>query len=197
MLNQSISHDTWLHRVPASFKLLALALCGTALALVQDWRWLAAGFALASVTYASMGKLAWQQARHLRPIAWVAVMIAAFHAWQGTPELGVASALRLMTGLLLASLLTLSTRFDDLLDVLEKVLRPLGCVGVPTARLALALALVLRFVAVFHQRWQRLDDAHRARTGRPGGLRLIAPLTIRALQTAEHVADALAARLDR
>ena len=196
MLNVPTSHETWLHRVPAFVKLLALALCGSALALVQDWRLLTAGFALASVAYASMGKLAWQQARHLRPIAWVAVMIAAFHAWQGAPEVGVTSALRLMTGLLLASLLTLSTRFDDLLDVLEKALRPLRSVGVPAARLALALALVMRFVAVFHLRWQRLDDAHRARTGRPGGLRLVGPLTIRALQTAEHVADALTARLD-
>jgi len=45
--------------------------------------------------------------------------------------------------------------------------------------------------------WQRLDDAYRARAGHGGGLRLLAPLTIRTLQTAERVADALAARLGR
>ena len=190
-------NETWLHRVPATLKILALSFGGSALAFVQDWRWLAAGFALAFVAYASMGWLAWRQARHLRPIVLAAVMIAAFHALQGAPTVGVASALRLTTCVILASILTLSTRFDELLDVLEKLLRPVQVLGVPTARLALALALVLRFVSVFHQRWQCLDDAHRARTGRAGGLRLLPPLTIRALQAAEHVADALTARSSR
>jgi len=54
---------------------------------------------------------------------------------------------------------------------------------------------MLRFAENFYAQWQRLDDAHRARSGRSGGWRLLAPLTIRALQTAERVADALAARL--
>lgn len=197
MLNLSISRETWLHRLPASLKLLALSICGSSLALLQDWRWLAAGFALAIAAYASMGWLAWQHARHLRPIALVAAMIAVFHASQGAPTVGAASALRLTTGVILASMLTLSTRFDELIDVLEKFLRPLQTLGVPTARLALALALVLRFISVFHHCWQRLDDAHRARTGRSGGLRLFAPLTIRTLQAAEHVAEALTVRLGR
>mgnify|MGYP003583566052 FL=1 len=197
MLNRPISNESWLHRVPASRKLIVLGICGSALALVQDWRWLAAGLTITLLAYASLGSVARQQARHFRPLLVMAAAIAAFHAWQGAPAVGAASAMRLLTGVLLATLLTLTTRFDDLLDVLETLLRPLRTFGVPTARLALALALVLRFVGVFHERWQRLDDAHRARTGRAGGLRLMAPLTIRTLQTAEHVADALTARLGR
>jgi biotin transport system permease protein len=186
---------TWLHRVPASLKMLAVCLCGTTLLLVTDLRWLAGACALAIAAYASLGSLAWRNAGRLRGVMIAAALIAGFHAWAGSPGLGIASALRLVTAILLATMLTLTTRFDDLLDVLEALLRPLQLLGVPTARLALALALVLRFVDVFHGRWQRLDDAHRARTGRSGGLRLLAPLTVRALQSAEHVADALAARL--
>jgi biotin transport system permease protein len=56
---------------------------------------------------------------------------------------------------------------------------------------------MLRFAENFYVQWQRLDDAYRARSGHGGGLRLLAPLTIRTLQTAERVADALAARLGR
>ena len=197
MLNLTSPSETWLHRLPASLKLLALSICGSALALIQDWRWLAIGCALAIVAHASMGCLALRQARHLRPIAFVAVMIAAFHAWQGAPAVGAASALRLTTSVILASMLTLSTRFDELLNVLEKLFQPMQVLGVPTARLALALGLVFRFISVFHQRWQRLDDAHRVRTGGAGGLRLLPPLTIRALQAAEQLAEALTVRLDR
>jgi biotin transport system permease protein len=43
--------------------------------------------------------------------------------------------------------------------------------------------------------WKKLDDAHRLRTGRAGGLRLIAPLTVQMLQSARRVADAIDARL--
>lgn len=191
------TRQTWLHRVPASVKMLALCICGTTLMLVGDLRWLAGACALTIAGYASLGRLAWKSMGRLRGIVVAATLIAGFHAWAGSPALGAASALRLLAAVLLATMLTLTTRFDDLLDVLEAMLRPLQSIGVPTARLALALALVRRFVDVFHARWQRLDNAHRARTGRSGGLRLLAPLTVRTLLSAEHVADALAARTGR
>lgn len=57
------------------------------------------------------------------------------------------------------------------------------------------MGLMLRFIEHFLMQWKKLDDAHRLRTGRPGGLRLIAPLTIQLLQTARRVGDALYARL--
>lgn len=195
MLSLYSAQPTWLHRVAAAPKLAALCVLGTSLLLVGDLRWLLGGCALAIALFASLGKPAWRFARHLRGVVVLAVLIAAFHAWLGSPALGAASALRLVTGILLATMLTLTTRFDDLLDVLESLLKPLQPLGVPTARLSLALALVLRFIDVFHGQWQRLDDAHRARTGRTGGFRLLAPLTLRTLQTADRVADALAARL--
>ena len=43
--------------------------------------------------------------------------------------------------------------------------------------------------------WKRLDAAYRLRTGKPGGFRLLAPLSIQMLQTAKRVGDALFARL--
>lgn len=195
MLSLHSTRSTWLHRVPAAPKLALLCVLGTALLLVGDLRWLLGGCVAALAMFASLGMPAWRSLHRLRGVVVMAVLIAAFHAWLGSPALGAASALRLVTAILLATMLTLTTRFDDLLDVLESLLRPLQPLGVPTARLALALALVLRFIDAFHGQWQRLDDAHRARTGRAGGLRLLAPLTLRTLQAADRVADALAARL--
>ena len=54
---------------------------------------------------------------------------------------------------------------------------------------------MLRFAEQFFVQWQRLADAYRVRTGRSGGWRLLAPLTIHMLITARNVADALAIRL--
>jgi biotin transport system permease protein len=43
--------------------------------------------------------------------------------------------------------------------------------------------------------WKRLDDAHRLRTGKPGGLSMLAPLTIHMLTSARRVADTLEMRM--
>jgi biotin transport system permease protein len=55
--------------------------------------------------------------------------------------------------------------------------------------------MMLRFTEHFFVVWKRLDDAHRVRTGKGGSLRLLAPLTIQMLQSAQRVADTLELRL--
>jgi biotin transport system permease protein len=59
------------------------------------------------------------------------------------------------------------------------------------------VALMLRFTEHFFVQWKRLDDAHRVRSGRAGGWRLLAPLTIQMLSSARRVADALHVRIGR
>jgi biotin transport system permease protein len=93
--------------------------------------------------------------------------------------------------------LTLTTRYTDLLHVFERVLSPLNRWGVPSEQLALQLALMLRFTEHFFVLWRRLDDAHRLRTGKAGGFKILAPLTIQMLIAARRVADALHVRLRR
>jgi biotin transport system permease protein len=188
---------TWMHAIPAWIKLAALSACGTLLVLVDRPVQLCIACVLVLLVFASLGSPAWRRVRMLGGVAMAGGLIVAFHWALGTTALGVASALRLASAATLALMLTLTTRFEDLLAVLEAVIHPLRHVGVPTGRIALGLGLMLRFAENFHGQWQRLDDAHRARAGRGGGLRLLAPLTIRTLQTAGHVADALAARLGR
>lgn len=192
-----VQQPTWLHAVRASAKLATLAGCGTALALVDRPLWLAVALAVVGLVFLSLGRVALRHVFMLRGVLIACGLIVAFQWFLGQPWLGVITALRLTSAALLALMLTLTTRFEDLLAVLERVLNPLRIFGLPVDRIALGLGLLLRFAEDFHAQWQRLDDAYRARTGRGGGLRLLAPLTIRALTTAERVADALAARLGK
>jgi len=188
---------TWLHAIPAWIKLVVLSACGTLLVLVDRPMYLVVACIAVLLVFVSLGPPAWRRVRMLGGVAIAGGLIIVFHWALGTTWLGAASAFRLASAATLALMLTLTTRFEDLLAVLEAVLHPLQRIGVPTERIALGLGLMLRFAENFHAQWQRLDDAYRARTGRGGGLRLLAPLTIRTLQTAERVADALAARLGR
>jgi biotin transport system permease protein len=56
---------------------------------------------------------------------------------------------------------------------------------------------MLRFTEHFFVLWRRLDEAHKLRTGRSGGFKILAPLTIQMLIAARRVADALHLRLRR
>jgi biotin transport system permease protein len=186
---------TWLHALPAWFKLVCLSMAGTALVLIDSLSAMTVVSGVVLALFLSLGPAARQQWKMLRGLLIAAGLIAAFHWLSGQPAIGILSALRLLAAAMLALMLTVTTRFDDLLAVLETLLSPLRRVGVPTERIALGIGLMLRFAENFLSQWQRLDDAYRVRTGHSGGWRLLAPLAIRALQSAERVADALAARL--
>ena len=63
-----------------------------------------------------------------------------------------------------------------------------------TALMSLALALVIRFIPVMLTRTEAISLAFRARSPRRPGWRLLMPVSLAALDDAEHVADALRAR---
>ncbi|UXC18962.1 energy-coupling factor transporter transmembrane component T [Comamonas squillarum] len=186
---------SWMHRLPAGLKLLLLALSSMALLALSDLRIQALAFAAIAFLYASLGAAS-RPTRRLVVVAVIAsALVGGLHAATGQPWLGLASGLRLVSTTMLGAMLTATTRFGDLLGVAEWLLSPLARLGLPVERLALQLGLMLRFAEQFFVQWQRLADAHRVRTGRPGGWRLLAPLTIHMLITARKVADALAIRL--
>lgn len=188
-------HLTWLHRWSAGRKLACMALLGTLLFLLSA-PWALALAALAcTLLWRSLG-LATRVARRLMvSVLAAALLVAVFHLWMGRPDVAAVSALRLACASTLGVALTVSTRPTDLLLVLDALLAPLARLGLQPGRVSLQLALMLRFTEHFFVQWKRLDEAHRLRTGRPGGLRLIAPLTVQMLQRAQRVADALYARL--
>lgn len=188
-------HPTWLHRVPAGAKLLVLALLGTGLFLTQQPAWLLGAALASTAVFASLGRATVGVRKLVLAIVLAGGLIAGFHALLGQPLLGLTSALRLCSVALLGTTLTLTTTQSDLLQVLEWLLAPLARLGLRVDLLALQLALMLRFTEHFFVLWKRLDEAHRLRTGRAGGWRILAPLIIQTLVSARRVADTLHVRL--
>lgn len=188
-------HLTWLHRWPAGRKLACMAILGTLLFLLSAPWALAVAGAGCALLWCSLGPATRVARRLMVSVLMAAALVAVFHLWLGRPEVAAVSASRLACASTLGVALTVSTRPTDLLLVLDGLLAPLARLGLRPERWSLQLALMLRFTEHFFVQWKRLDEAHRLRTGRPGGLRLIAPLTVQMLQTARRVADALYARL--
>lgn len=188
---------TWLHRPPAGWKLLLLAIFSTSLFLTERMDVLVLGAALCALGWVSLGRAGWVARKLLMLLVVACLLIVGFHTLMHQAMLGVSSALRLFSTALMGAAFTLTTRYTDVLDVLEWLLSPLSRIGIRVDRLALQLALMLRFIEHFFVLWQRLDDAHRVRTGQHGGWRLLAPLTLQMLQSATRVADTLEVRLGK
>ena len=186
---------TWLHRWTAGSKLLLLAVLGTLLFLIPNPWVLAAAAVGCALLWLSLGEATGIAGRLLRTVIVTSLLVAGFHVFMQNYTLAAVSSLRLVSASILGIALTVTTRPSDLVEVLECLLKPLAPLGVSPERVALQLALMLRFTEHFFVQWKKLDDAHRLRTGKPGGLALIAPLTIHMLQASKRVADAIWARL--
>ena len=93
-----------------------------------------------------------------------------------------------------ANLVTMTTRMADMIAVIEVLARPFAF-ALPPRRLALAIALVIRFIPVLAERMGHLRDAYLARSaGKQAGWRILGPAALAALDDADHVAQALRAR---
>ena len=188
-------HITWLHRIHPAAKLVLIAILSTLLFVLQSPPIMLVCALACGLLWISLGQATRIASRLVISVLIAAGLIAAFHAWMGNYALAMVSSLRLVCASILGVSLTVTTHPTRLLQLLESLLAPLERIGFPSQRFALQLALMLRFIEHFFVQWKRLDDAYRLRTGKAGGLRLIAPLTIQMLQTAKRVADALFARL--
>ena len=186
-----IEEHTWLHSVPAGVKLAFLALLGTFVFLTNDLLSLLVSTTCCVCIFASLGRPSLRTKPVLLGLLFASLLVGVFHWFVQQPLVGVVSVLRLLSTTLMGIALTLTTRHTDLLMVLERLLSPLRHVGVQPERLSLQVALMLRFTEHFFVVWRRLDDAHRLRTCKSGGFKILAPLTIQMLVAARRVADTL------
>jgi biotin transport system permease protein len=181
-------------RLPAGAKLAALAVAGAASVLVDTPAHTAAFVASALALY----PLARVPARVLfdmvRPLLWLLVPLAVFQVL----FIGWARAVVLVGVVLalvpLANLVTLTTRTTDLVDVVVILCRPLRVLGIDPLRMGLVLNLAIRCVPLMADLAAEVRDAQRARGLELSARAFVIPLLERALQHAEDLGDALAAR---
>ena len=193
MLTLTSPCETALHRLPAGGKLALLAALTLGLMVLTDLRLIAAAALATAALYLAQG-LAFTAhgTRMLRPLWPFLVVLALWHGISGEIARGAAIGLRLLSAVALANLVTMTTRLDDLIAVLERLAQPLARLGLKPRVLALALAI--RFTPVLLDKTRVLMQAWRARSPRRPGWRVVLPVLLIALDDADHVAEALRAR---
>lgn len=183
------------HRIPAGAKLALVSAVTFCLFLTGDIRWLGAALLAVAGLYLGGGR-AFARAgfRALRPLWPFLAVIFLWHALTGTLAEGAGIAARLFAAVGMANLVTMTTRLDDMIALLNRLFAPLARIGLPVAALGTAIALVIRFTPVLAQKGGALAEAWRARSARRPGWRIMAPFALTALDDADHVAEALRAR---
>lgn len=183
-----------LHRLAPGIKVAGLVAAGAGSVLVDEpWQVIAASLlvALGFLTARVPARVA---ARQARPLLWVLLLVGGFHVVvNGWDRAVVVSGVLLML-VLLAALVTLTTRTGDLVDVLVRVLGPLRRVGLDPQRIGLLLTLGIRSVFVVAQIAEEVRDAQRARGLTASPRAYAVPLIIRSLRHADELGEALVAR---
>lgn len=182
------------HRTPAGAKLLLMLAAGAGSVLLdQAWQvGVAVLVALAAYVVAHLPlRMALQQ---VRPLFWVVGLVAVFHLVVNGWERAVVFAGVIVTLVLLAALVTLTTRTTEMVDAIVRGARPLRRVGVQPERVGLLLALGIRSVPVVVGLAEEVRDAQRARGLTASPRAFAVPLIVRSLRHADALGDALVAR---
>ena len=195
MISLTSEVRTVYHRWPAGPKLFGLCFFTIAtFNLEQSLSALLVTLAVAAAYLVGGLRFTRQGLRLMRPVFWVAAIILTYHLATRDLEAGVVVCLRLIAAVGLANLVTMTTALEELLAVVEKCLGALGLPRHIRRRIALSVALVVRFIPVLTQKGAALTEAWRARSHKRFSWKLLLPFALLALDDAEQVAEALKAR---
>jgi len=183
------------HDWPAGVKLLSLCLASVVLFAVPSLNAQVVAALVVLALYLLPGQIfARYGLRRLWPLWPFVVLVLGWHWVTGALEVGAVIALRMLTAVALANLVTMTTALGDMMGVVRWLLCPFARLGVNLRAIELAAAMVIRFTPVLAQKGAELATAWRARARRRAGWRVVVPLMVLALDDADHVAEALRAR---
>lgn len=185
---------TWLHRLPAGVKLLGLVLLGLVVVLVRGPVSAVVALVVAVGLGAYAGLTAREGLRTLRGLLLVAVLLGGFQAWNNGWARAVESVGDLLALVVLATVVTLTTPVDEVLDALVTALRPLRRLGVDPDRVALTISLALRAIPTTVAIAEETRDAAVARGLERSPRARLVPLVVRVVSHARATGDALHAR---
>ena len=190
-----IPGHTWLHRTSAGLKLLTLALSSTALMWLHSPLLLLLACVLVCLSVRCAGaslKQVWQQ---LRPLVWLLLVLGGLSVWSQGVLQALEMVLRLLTLVLAALMVSMTTPLTQMMDVVAWLLGPFERLGwVNAEKVALGFGLTLRLIPELGVQWQDIREAQLARGLTPSPLTMGVPMLLRTLRRADEIAEAIDAR---
>lgn len=183
-----------LHRAPAGIKFLLLFMVLSGVFLVENLYVLGGILLVSLLLYPVVGlgaSLAWTAVRPVLPFL---VLTVAGQMLFASLERGAVFGSRLLVAVLLASLLTYTTRSSAMLDFFGRMLAPLRHVGISPWRASLVLSLTVRAIPMLSASITTAREAFLARGQKAAGYEIVVPVIVGLIRTAEAIGDAISAR---
>lgn len=188
------------HNMPVWVKFLLLFAVAAMVSLQRESLWaIVSLWVVALVGYVISGAGASGIAAQLWRLKWLVVVLTVPQLIFLDPESTALNVSRVLGVVMMAALLTRTTRTSEILASFDAVLRPLEKAGLhrlgfDAERISLALSLTIRSVPVVLGFYADIREAQRARGARAAPHRMIMPLLVMTLHHADETAEALAAR---
>lgn len=184
-----------LHRMPAGVKLIAFAVIAIAVSILGATPiGLAIAAALTIGLYLAGGFGLREIVRQVLVIKWVIVVMLVTQLIFLPVVTALTNTGRVVVVVVLAALLTLTTRVPAVLDSVERGLAPLRRVGGNPAAIGLVLALTITAIPVIARFATDIRESQRARGVRVGPHTAVVPLLVLSLKHADELAESLSAR---
>ncbi|AKE41417.1 ABC-type transporter, permease component [Corynebacterium kutscheri] len=187
--------NTVIHRLSPSFKFFFLIFYIFVSTIVVTDPLYAAGcvlfiaglFVLARIPI----RIAWSQ---LWPALPILIMLGIFQWWQRELSYALNLILIIFSALMVATLLTLTTTVEEMMDSFEKMLAPTARFNVPVETIVLAFSLTIRLIPLMLNTVNEVLDARKARGANFSIAAFGTPVIIRSIRRARAIGDALYAR---
>ncbi|EWT04426.1 cobalt transporter [Intrasporangium chromatireducens Q5-1] len=194
MLATYVPRDSPVHRLPAGVKLTGLVLAGLGTVLLGRW-WQSLLLLACVAGLYGVARLTWRcLAVQLRAVALLVAAIGVLQIVVAGWERAVVTCGNLLALVALAALVSLTTRTDDLIEVVVRGSGPLRRFGVEPERVGLLVSLGIRSVPVVARLAGEVRDAQLARGAATRPVAFLVPLVVRSLRHADRVGEALIAR---
>lgn len=184
-----------LHRSPAGLKLVGFA--GLALALFllpAGWGSVAALLVLPALGYALAELPPRLLLTDLRRLLMLLTFLAVTQLIFLDPVTAATNSARVICIVLLAQVLTRTTKIESIITTAERLFAPLRRFGANPAKIGLAMALVLTTVGQLSAVIGQVREAQRSRGVRLAPWSWVVPTLVLSLKHADDVGDALTAR---
>ena len=226
-IGQYIPGNSPIHKMDARLKIIAVFIYIIVLFIIKN----PASYFIAAVYTATVIMVSGISVKHvlrgLRPMLWIFIFTAVLNLFltKGTVlasiplfklslkityegvNTAIIMALRLAFLMIGSSLLTLTTSPLQLTDGIEKLLKPLNRIKVPSHEIAMMMTIALRFIPTLSEETEKIMKAQKARgadfeTGNPivrakAMIPILIPLFVSAFRRADELATAMEARCYR
>ena len=176
-----------IHRLPAWFKLLALAAVLLAFSLLPKNLWVASfSVVLALVLFMVAGMAPRDFLMNIWKLRYLIVVIALPQIFLVDLATGCYNSIIILGGLLLATLVTITTKTSEMVELVKRLTR--------SENFALLIGLSINSIAVVGSIASGIIESGKARGVRPSAVRQLTNLFVVSLKQADDYAEALAAR---